>query len=147
MRPVVIVPAGAADDFRRTLLEQRCSVVCGVDGSEESELAARHAARLAEHLRIRLVLAHAYGQGVAPARAGALPPNGALTLDDEMRAGRQILERTGERIAADVDVTLRLELGEAAAAIKHVARLESAALVVTGSRGRGVGGTGQPRAG
>ena len=138
-RPVLVVPPDGAREFRRSLSEGAPSVVCGVDGSEPAELAARHAADLAARLGLRLVLVHVYGnrpRALHAGTSGALPHHGAIALEGERRSGRDILDRVAKLIRPDVEASLRLQSGEPAATLKHRAARECAAVIVTGSRGR-----------
>ena len=135
-RPVLVVPPDGAREFRRSLSEREPSVVCGVDGSEVAEVAARHAADLAARLGLRLVLMHVYGDRPWGAHSGALPHHGAIALEAERRAGRDMLDRVAKLIRPDVQASLRLKTGEPAATLERSAARECAAVVVTGSRGR-----------
>jgi nucleotide-binding universal stress UspA family protein len=118
------------------------SIVCGVDGSADSAAALAVAARLADRLERRLVLANvvepvglpyatvgAFGSGLAPGAPAAV-------LDEQLQVGERLLEemveegnvQTGER---------RVVTGFAAERLAEVADEEDAALIVVGSRGRG----------
>jgi nucleotide-binding universal stress UspA family protein len=114
--------------------------VCGVDGSEEAEHAARHAADLATRLGMRLALVHVYGgppRALGIATSGPLPHHGAIALESDRRSGREVLERVAQLIESDVEVSLRLQPGDPAAILEQRAAHERAAVIVTGSRGRG----------
>jgi nucleotide-binding universal stress UspA family protein len=140
-RPVVVVPPGGADGFRLSLSERAPSVVCGVDGSDGAELAVRQAVDMAARLGIRLVLVHVYGalpRGARPTTSGALPHHGAVALEAERSFGREALERAAAVAHSKVDVSLKLESGDVASTLARRAARECAAVIVTGSRGRGV---------
>jgi nucleotide-binding universal stress UspA family protein len=139
-RPVLVVPPGGADEFRLSLSERAPSVVCGVDGSDAAELAACQAADLATRLGMRLALVHVYGgrpRGSRLATSGALPHHGAIALEAERDLGREALERAASLLGSETEVSLRLETGDPAAGLGRRAARECAAVVVTGSRGRG----------
>lgn len=111
--PVLVVPSGSpawADEASDE------TIVCGVDGSDESLAAARRAGELAELLEARLVLA---------------------TVADGAGDG---LEAAGEDVrAAAPGVRIELERlsGRAPDELLALARARDARLVAVGSRGRG----------
>lgn len=112
--PVILVPAEPAawseDSAEPT-------IVCGVDGSEGSLVAARRAGELAQRVNARLVLA------TVIETAGDEPPE---ALVEEVRAG-----------APGVRVSFLTLNGVAADELLELARRRDARLVVVGSRGRG----------
>jgi nucleotide-binding universal stress UspA family protein len=112
--PVILVPAEPAawseDSAEPT-------IVCGVDGSEGSLVAARRAGELAQRVNARLVLA------TVIETAGDEPPE---ALVEEVRAG-----------APGVRVSFQTLNGVAADELLELARRRDARLVVVGSRGRG----------
>jgi nucleotide-binding universal stress UspA family protein len=75
------------------------SIVCGVDGSADSQAALGVAARLAERLEARLVLAHVAEVGLVPyaavggMRAGGIAPHPMTLATGEEEAGARLLER------------------------------------------------------
>ena len=77
------------------------SIVCGVDGSADSQAALGVAARLAERLEARLVLAHVVEVAFVPRAAvggvgagGIAPqPMTLATRDDQEKAGARLLEQ------------------------------------------------------
>ena len=79
------------------------AIVCGVDGSADSQAALSLAARIADQLGARLVLANAVEYAQSPhAVAGAFGPVGArapvtATPDDPVQAGEQLLETMVEQ--------------------------------------------------
>lgn len=121
--PVVTVTRGAA-------LEEQGPVLAGYDGSEHSLRAARHAAALAARLERSLVLLHvADGDervDVAPSLADELATAAMRGLGEEP-----------DRPSLDLKVSLAVEEGDAVEVLSQVARERSAALIVTGTRGRG----------
>jgi nucleotide-binding universal stress UspA family protein len=120
------------------------SIVCGVDGSADSQAALSVAVRLAERLEARLVLAHVVEVALAPyAAAGGMgagrvapQPMTLATRDDQEEAGARLLEQ----IAAEHglgDAERRVVVGFPAERLADLADDEHADLIVVGSRGRG----------
>lgn len=114
----------------------RCSIVCGVDGSDGALVALRAAARLARDLGLRLVVVHvvqpqqtARGPGPTAGELATLP------LDTFLAVGRALVDRIldEERLG---DAEGRVVLGFAADRLADVADDERAELIVVGSRGR-----------
>ena len=116
--PVVVVSRAAALQGPRRGVEHEPghSIVCGVDGSEDSLAGASLASDLATRLELRLVLAHVTQAG-----------------DDGSSALHRAAATVSHRCAAEV----RLEQGDPAARLDALAEQESAELIVVGSRGAG----------
>jgi nucleotide-binding universal stress UspA family protein len=118
------------------------AIVCGVDGSADSQAALSVAARMAEQLGARLVLANAVEYVHSPyATAGAFGPAAARaplpeTLDEQVRAGERLLEMMAEQAGLD-QAERRVVTGFAAERLADLADEEGAELIVVGSRGRG----------
>ena len=112
--PVILVPAEPAPWSKDSA---DATIVCGVDGSDGSHAAARHAAELAQRLNARLVLARVIET------LGDDPPDG---LVEDIRAG-----------APGVRIYSQTLSGVAADKLLELARRREARLVVVGSRGRG----------
>ena len=112
--PVILVPAEPASWSEDSA---DATIVCGVDGSDGSRAAARHAGELAQLLNARLVLA------TVIETLGDEAPD---ALVEEIRAG-----------APDVRVYFQTLSGVAADELLELARRREARLVVVGSRGRG----------
>jgi nucleotide-binding universal stress UspA family protein len=125
--PVLVVPPGAgAMQAHRPAWPARRSVVCGVDGSEQSRSATRQAARFARSLNTRMVLAHAYRSRLLPRSTGARRSD-----------ARSQLDAAGAALPPSAEAELRLERGDAAEQLRRVAMEENAELLVVGSRARG----------
>jgi nucleotide-binding universal stress UspA family protein len=106
---------------------RRASVVCGIDGSDLSLAAALVGARLAERLRLRVVLAHVV-------EAGA-DDEDAATRDESARA---LLERVTVP-SGDLDVVRRALTGDPAERLAGLALEEEGVVVVVASRARQAG--------
>jgi nucleotide-binding universal stress UspA family protein len=118
------------------------SIVCGVDGSDDSKVAVRVASGLAERLGARLVLAHVVDHTAATVAVG--PMGGATTsrpllmdnLDEIEQAAEQLLAEVADEVGVD-RAERRVAVGFAAQRLADLAEEEGAELVVVGSRGRG----------
>lgn len=120
----------------------RRSIVCGLDGSADSRAALEVAARLAERLGSRLVLAHIAEVAHVP-YAAAYPLGGtagplavANEIDAEEEEGERLLEEVA-RAAGVAGAERRVEVGVPAERLAELADEEDAELIVVGSRGRG----------
>ena len=121
------------------------SIVCGVDGSADSQAALGVAARLAERLEATLVLAHVAEVALVPSAAlGGMGAAGGIepqpmtlaTRDDQEEAGARLLEQiAAEHGLGDAD--RRVVVGFPAERLADLADDEDAELIVVGSRGRG----------
>jgi nucleotide-binding universal stress UspA family protein len=119
------------------------AIVCGVDGSPDSNAAVGLAARMAERLGARLVLAHVAEPALDYAYAapyGSLSASGPREEQELLAAqeqiGAELLEEAAER-AGLADVTHRVAVGLPAEQLAEIADDERAELIVVGSRGRG----------
>ena len=112
--PLILVPSESAPWSEDS---GDATIVCGVDGSDGSLAAARHAGELAERLDARLVLA------TVIETLGDKPPD---ALVEDIRAG-----------APGVRIYFQTLSGVAAGELLELARRREARLVVVGSRGRG----------
>lgn len=134
-RPVVVVPAELELPWPSERSDA-ASLVCGVDGSQQSERAARLARRLGGALGLRVVLAHAYrAKGTSRAHREILEDLPML-LEREREVGETLVHRAVEELGGS-EVEGRTVLGEATDGLESVAREEDAELLVVGSRGRG----------
>jgi nucleotide-binding universal stress UspA family protein len=117
------------------------SIICGVDGSADSQAAIGVAARLAERLGARLVLAHVVEVAFVPyaaVGAGVIAPPPILPAlrDEQEEAGARLLERIAAAVGLG-DAEQRVVVGLPAERLADLADDEDAELIVVGSRGRG----------
>src|SRR5579884_2183544 len=115
----------------------RRSVVCGVDGSDGAHVALRVAARLADELGLRLVVAHVvHPQPTATGSGPTADQLAALPLDTLLASGEALVGRmlAAERLSG---AERRVVFGFAADRLADLADEQDAELIVVGSRGRG----------
>jgi nucleotide-binding universal stress UspA family protein len=118
------------------------TIVCGVDGSADSEAALATAARLSERLGLRLVVAHVAEPAYIP-YAAALPFGemaGPEAVVAEVDAQEAVAEGLLEQVVAKaglVDAERRARVGQPAERLADLADDEDAEFIVVGSRGRG----------
>jgi nucleotide-binding universal stress UspA family protein len=120
------------------------SIVCGVDGSADSQAALGVAASLAERLGARLVLAHVAELALVPyAAVGGMGPAGIAPRPmmpakpaEEEEAGGRLLEQIAVELGLE-DAERRVVVGFPAERLADLADEEDAELIVVGSRGRG----------
>jgi nucleotide-binding universal stress UspA family protein len=114
----------------------RGSILCGVDGSPDSQAALRVATRLSEQLGARLVIAHVVQpEQLRPVGGGPLPvlmPPFGAGIDAGQKLLEQLLVAHGL-----VDVDRRGGTGVPADRLADLADEEDAVMIVVGSRGRG----------
>ena len=111
-------------------------LVCGVDGSHESTAAVAVARTLAERVGSKLLVAHVCEQ---PA-AAAVAPGRDLEAERHWRRVAAELTSLPKCIEAQLDgadADRRILHGAPAEALTELVRVEEAALLVVGSRGRG----------
>ncbi len=119
------------------------SIVCGVDGSPDSDAALAVAARMADRLGAKLVLAHVAApvpmETAHAGRFGGMSMAGPVVAYEQTAAqeenGVRLLEQAARE--ADVAAELRVEAGLPAERLADIADDEGAELIVVGSRGRG----------
>jgi nucleotide-binding universal stress UspA family protein len=117
------------------------AVVCGVDGSPDAQAALQVAARLAERLDLRLVVAHVAEPAFVP-YAAAAPFGGSAgrdALTEEVESQEEAAERLLEQVLTPAGVVAerRAAVGVPAERLAEIADEVDAELIVVGSRGRG----------
>jgi nucleotide-binding universal stress UspA family protein len=118
------------------------SILCGVDGSADSQAALAVATRLANRLQAKLVLAHVAEPAHLP-YAAAAPFGGMagpMAITEEVGMQKEAAERLLEEVADDaglVDTERRVAVGSAAEGLADLADEVNADMIVVGSRGRG----------
>jgi nucleotide-binding universal stress UspA family protein len=113
------------------------SVLCGIHYSGQTPTLAALGAQLAEHLDLRLVLAHAVAPTVPAVTPGwpARAPYDSSELHEAAReAGEQLLGEVAEE-AGVAGATFRVEGGAAADSLLRLAEDEGARLIVVGTHG------------
>jgi nucleotide-binding universal stress UspA family protein len=111
----------------------RHPIVCGIDGSKESRLAARVAAELARALGRGLVLAHATDD------PPTFPYGDTRLRELQRRSATDAANRLLEDVAAElptIGLETRIVFGEPGEALTSLCRDSDAALLVLGSTGR-----------
>ena len=117
------------------------SIMCGIDGSADSQAALAFAERLASRLGTRLVLAHVAELAHIPYAAttsfGGSAGRVAVTeeIDSKKEAAEQLLEQAADAGLADAE--RRAAVGVPSERLAELADEEDAELIVVGSRGRG----------
>jgi nucleotide-binding universal stress UspA family protein len=119
------------------------AILCGIDGSADSQAALEVAGRLAARLGTRLVLAHVVDHAQAPdAAVGAMgvggfaPPITPATLDEMEEVGERLLDQAADEVSLK-EVERKVVIGFPAERLADLADEEEAELIVVGSRGRG----------
>jgi nucleotide-binding universal stress UspA family protein len=114
------------------------AIVCAVDGSRAAADAALVAAGLADALELDLMLLHVVAPepvvtvAAAPYRYVRAPEN-----DLPVAAGKRLLNDVASELSLSRSAERRVEVGDPATVIPGVAEDDGAALLVTGTRGRG----------
>jgi nucleotide-binding universal stress UspA family protein len=115
------------------------SIVCGVDGSPDSQAALEVAARLSARLGLRLVIAHVAEPAYIPYPAAARFSGmvGRHAVMEEAKSEEEAAERLLEHIvvaAGFTDAERRVVVGVPAERLADLADDEDAELIVVGSR-------------
>jgi nucleotide-binding universal stress UspA family protein len=133
-------PSGdAAVKERRKEMDR--SIVCGVDGSPDSQAALAVAIDLATRLQRRLIMANVVEPSHAP-YVGAVSLGRAvahplfLETDQQEAAANELLVELGATMGLE-DADRRVVVGYAAERLADLADEERADMIVVGSRGRG----------
>ena len=117
-------------------------ILCGIDGSADSQAALAVATRLANRLQAKLVLAHV----AEPARlpyASTAPFGGMagpMAITEEVGLQKEAAERLLDEVADEaglVDTERRVAVGSPAEGLADLADEVNAEMIVVGSRGRG----------
>jgi nucleotide-binding universal stress UspA family protein len=118
------------------------SIVCGIDGSADSQAALSFADQLARRLGTRLVLAHVAEPAPVP-YAAAFPFGGSagrIVVTEEIESQTEAAERLLEQVALEAglgDAERRVAVGLPGERLADLADEEDAEMIVVGSRGRG----------
>jgi nucleotide-binding universal stress UspA family protein len=118
------------------------SIVCGVDGSPDSQAALAVAVELAARLQLRLIMAcvvepnHAPASYAGAASVGALSPPLPPRTEFEEEAAGGLLAELGATMGVE-QADRRVVVGYAAERLADLADDEGADMLVVGSRGRG----------
>jgi nucleotide-binding universal stress UspA family protein len=132
--PVVVVPLGVAAP--RPGDSGDSSIVCGVDGSEQSIAGVQLGGELARRMGYRLVIVHALPnlEGyVSYPGARASTPSPSSQPDAARRVGQEIVDAAAE--AVDGDAARVLEPGLPWDVLQAVAERENGQLLVVAARG------------
>jgi len=130
----------AAEKQRRSPMDR--SIVCGVDGSSDSQAALAVAVDLAARLGLRLIMAnvvepvHAPYSGAAALGGGALRQPLHQATDQQEAAAHALLGELSATLGLD-HADQRVVVGYAAERLADLADEEGAHMIVVGSRGRG----------
>lgn len=117
----------------------RC-IVCGVDGSADSQAALDVAVDLAARLRLRLIMANvvepAHATYVGASFGGAMSQPRLATTDRQQEAAEGLLTELSTTMGLE-QTDRRVVIGYAAERLAELAEAEGAEMIVVGSRGRG----------
>jgi nucleotide-binding universal stress UspA family protein len=117
------------------------SIVCGVDGSADSQAALAVASDLAARLRLRLIMTNVVEPSHAPyigaaSLGGAMPRPPLSTTEQQEAAGARLLVDLSTTMGLD-QAEQRVVIGYPAERLADLADEEGAQMIVVGSRGRG----------
>ncbi len=111
-------------------------LVCGVDDSRGARGAVRVAVKLSEQLGLPLVLLHV-AELTRSVHARGLPYGHGELHEEELREARRVLTEVAQEYELQGRAEPLVRIGDPADHLADVAREQSAALLVVGSRGRG----------
>jgi nucleotide-binding universal stress UspA family protein len=132
--PVVVVPPGAAAPPRDDSAES--SIVCGVDGSDQSIDGVRLGNELAQRMGYRLIVVHALPElegYVSYPGASATSPSPSTQPDTARRLAQEIVDAATEAVGGDAVGIV--EPGLPWDVLQAVAAREGGRLVVVAARG------------
>lgn len=116
------------------------SIVCGVDGSPDSQAALAVATDLATRLQVRLIMANVVEPSPAPyvgaASLGRAVARPLLPAGQQEEAANELLIELGATMGLE-EADRRVVVGYAAERLADLADEEGAEMIVVGSRGRG----------
>ena len=117
------------------------SIVCGVDGSPDSQAALAVAIDLATRLQTRLIMANvvepSHASYVSAASLGRAVPRPLFpTTDQQEQAANELLVQLGTTMGLE-EADRRVVVGYPAERLADLADEEGAEMIVVGSRGRG----------
>lgn len=117
------------------------SIVCGVDGSPDSQAALAVAVDLATRLHVRLIMANVVGPTHAPyvgaASIGRAVPHPLFpALEQQEEVANELLAELGTTMGLE-EADRRVVVGYPAERLADLADEEGAEMIVVGSRGRG----------
>jgi nucleotide-binding universal stress UspA family protein len=138
-----MAPTRSHGDAARKRKEQDMerSIVCGVDGSADSQAALAVASDLAARLRLRLIMTNVVEPSHAPyigaaSLGGAMPRPPLSTTEQQEAAGARLLVDLSTTMGLD-QAEQRVVIGYPAERLADLADEEGAQMIVVGSRGRG----------
>jgi nucleotide-binding universal stress UspA family protein len=127
-------PTGRPSMSGKEAMNMDRSIVCGLDGSQESRPVARLAAELADELHLELVLAHVVDD--PPTFPYGDMRRRELQRHEGFRQGFAMLERLAAALPGEPP-ELCVLLGDVVESLRGMSTDEKTELLVVGSRGRG----------
>jgi nucleotide-binding universal stress UspA family protein len=117
------------------------SIVCGVDGSADSQAALAVANDLAARLQLRLIMTNVVEPSQVPyagvaSVGGTMPRPPISTTEQQQEAGTRLLVELSATMGLD-QADQRVVIGYPAERLADLADEERAQMIVVGSRGRG----------
>ena len=117
------------------------SIVCGVDGSADSQAALAVASDLAARLQLRLIMINVVEPSQVPyagvpSVGGTMPRPSLSTTEQQEEAGTRLLVELSATMGIE-QADQRVVIGYPAERLADLADEEGAQMIVVGSRGRG----------